>query len=224
MSARADPVPGFLRALLTNMARVGATTEFYLAGGTGLALVLSHRRSVDLDFFSRTNRLDFEGRRRLRFRLRKLPGWSLLEAKDGTVHGRVGRVRVSFFWYPEPLVKPLIRRGSVRVASIEDIGLMKLGAIIGRGSRKDFVDLYAICRRMSLARLLRLGPRKFKDSHDFTLQALKALSFFEDAEREPAMLLADPLGWDQITAFFTREVQRLARRYLTPPKFSRKPS
>ncbi len=221
MSARADPVPPLLRILLQHLAGVGVTKEFYLAGGTGLALVLSHRRSVDLDFFSRTNRLDFEGRRSLLSRLRQLPRWSLLEAKDGTVHGWVGRVRVSFFWYPEPLVKPLIRRGPVRMASLEDIGLMKLAAIIGRGSRKDFVDLYAICRRIPLARLLSLGTRKFKDSHDFTLQALKALSFFEDAEREPAMLLADAVGWDQITAFFTRQVQRLARRYLTPPSSSR---
>lgn len=214
MSRRADPVPPVLRALLQRLAGVGVTQDFYLAGGTGLALRLGHRRSVDLDFFSRTNRLDADGRRSLVARLRRLTGWILVEAKDGTVHGQVGRVRVSFFWYPEPFVRPLTRQGAVRIASIEDIGLMKIGAIIGRGSRKDFVDLYAICHRIPLARLLRLGRRKFTDSRDFVLQALKALSFFEDAERDPPVRSVVPVAWDQIKIFFTNEVHAIGRRYL----------
>jgi len=216
-SREADAVPASLRRLLERLAAVGVTRAFYLAGGTGLALLLAHRRSVDLDLFSRTNQLGFEGRRALRAMLRRLPGWSVLEAKDGTVHGQVGRVRVSFFWYPEPLVRPLVRQGAVRIASLEDIGLMKIGAIIGRGSRKDFVDLYVICQRRPLSRLLALGRRKFTDAQDFTLQALKALSYFEDAEREPPVDMSHPVAWGRITAFFTREVRQLTRRHLGLP-------
>ncbi|MBI3323474.1 MAG: hypothetical protein HYZ95_03310, partial [Candidatus Omnitrophica bacterium] len=125
-----------------------------------------------------------------------------------------GRVKVSFFWYDVPLARPLIRRGGLRIASPTDIGLMKIGAIIGGGSRKDFVDLYAICRRIPLRRLLSRGPRKFRDSRDFTLQALKALSFFEDAEREPP-LLGVPWAWSRVKAFFESEVRSLAKAELT---------
>lgn len=221
MSRRPDPVPPILRSILEQLASLGVAKEFYLAGGTGLALLLGHRRSVDLDFFSRTNRLDADGRRALLVRLRQLPGWALIEAKDGTIHGQVGRVRVSFFWYDEPLVKPLRRAGGVRIASVEDIGLMKIGAIIGRGSRKDFVDLYAICRQLPLARLLRLGRRKFTDSGDFLLQALRALCFFEDAEREPPVRGVAPAAWDQIKAFFAQQVRLIGRRYLYPAPTSR---
>lgn len=173
-----EAVPQRLRALLERLAATDIPKRFYLAGGTGLALLVGHRRSVDLDFFSRTNRLGFEERRGLVSQVRRLAGWTLTAAKEGTVHGRLSGVRVSFFWYPEPLVKPLIRRGRLRIASLEDIGLMKVGAIIGRGSRKDFVDLYTICQQVPLPRLLALGEKKFRDSHDFTLQALKALAFF----------------------------------------------
>lgn len=214
MPPRSGPVPQALRTLLGKLTAAGVTEGFYLAGGTGLALLLAHRRSVDLDFFSRANRLDAAGRRALLARLRRLPGWTLLEAKDGTLHGLVGRVRLSLFWYDQPLVKPLIRRGAIRIASMQDIGLMKVGAIIGRGSRKDFVDLYAICRRVPLARLLALGPRKFTDARDFTLQALKALSFFEDAEQEPLITTHPPVAWDRIKAYFTQEARTLAVRYL----------
>lgn len=214
MKRRLQAVAPIMRTLLDRLAAAGILRDFYLAGGTGLALLLSHRRSVDLDFFSRTNRLDFEGRRSLLARLRRLPGWALIEAKDGTVHGRLGRVRVSFFWYPEPLVKPFIRHGRLRFASLEDIGLMKLGAIIGRGSRKDFVDLYAICQTRSLARLLALGPKKFRDARDFSLQALKALTFFEDADQDPPVVTPAPLAWEKVKAFFIREVRALTRRHL----------
>lgn len=206
-------VPATLRRVLDRLAERDIFHDFYLAGGTGLALLINHRRSVDLDFFSRKNRLDFDGRRRLLGRLKGLPGWRQTEAKDGTLHGEVGRVKVSFFWYDVPLVRPLIRRGALRIASPTDIGLMKIGAIIGRGSRKDFVDLYAVCRRVPLRRLLARARRKFADSKEFTLQALKALCFFEDAEREPRLTGA-PWDWSRVRAFFESEARSLARAEL----------
>ena len=214
MSETRPAVPVAVRKLLERLGETAVLRDFYLAGGTGLALLRDHRRSVDLDFFSRTNHLDAAGRRALLAALGRLPRWRLIDAKEGTVHGQVGSVRVSFFWYPEPLVKPLIRRGRIRIASLEDIGLMKLGAIIGRGSRKDFVDLYVICRELPLSRLLALGRKKFKASRDFTLQALKALSFFEDAQQDPPAVTPAPLAWDTVRNFFIREVRALTKRYL----------
>ena len=211
---REKAVPALVRRLMERLAEAGLFREFYLAGGTGLALLIGHRRSVDLDFFSRANHLDSDGRRSLLIRLKPFREWELLEAKEGTVQGRIGAVRVSFFWYPEPLVGPLVRKGAVRIASFEDIGLMKLAAVIGRGSRKDFVDLYAICRRVPLERLLALGPRKFKDVRDFPLQALKALCYFDDAQREPPVVSPRPVSWDRVEAFFSRSARSIGGRYL----------
>ncbi|MBI2870842.1 MAG: nucleotidyl transferase AbiEii/AbiGii toxin family protein [Candidatus Omnitrophica bacterium] len=208
-------VPESLQVLIEQMAHAGLMRDFYLAGGTGLALLLNHRRSIDIDLFSGTNRLDFDGRRDLFSRLRRLSGWALIEAKDGTVHGRLKKVRTSFFWYPEPLLKPTVKRGGVRIASVTDIGLMKLAAIIGRGSRKDFVDLYAICRELPLSRLLKLGGKKFKHSGDFPLQALKALVYFEDAEKDPPAITPQPLSWTNVKAFFIREVRTLTRQSIS---------
>ena len=214
MTRPREMVPAHLRHVLAKVAAAGITQEFYLAGGTGLALVLNHRHSVDLDFFSRTNRVDEADRRLLAARLRTIAAWTQLSAKDGTLHGRLGRVRVSFFWYPQRLLKPLIRQGRVRIASLEDIGAMKLAAVIGRGSRKDFIDLYTICQHLPLATLLTLGQHKFRDVHDLSVQALKALSFFEDAERDPPVITPQPLDWTRVKAFFLHEVRRLLPSYL----------
>ncbi len=91
---------------------------------------------------------------------------------------------------------------------------MKLGAIIGRGSRKDFVDLYVICQELPLTRLLALGRRKFKRSHEFTLQALKALCFFEDAEQDPPVVTPVPVAWERVKQFFIHAVRVHTARYL----------
>ena len=215
MATSQEAVPAHLRNLLGKLIHVGIARDFYLGGGTGLALLLHHRRSVDLDFFSQRNNLDFDGRRWLFGKLRRFSGWAVIEQKDGTVHGRLGRVRVSFFWYDVPLVKPFLKREGVPIASLEDIGLMKIAAIIGRGSRKDFYDLYAICQRIPLARLLKLGERKFKNVRDFTLQALKAIAYFQDAQEEPPVVLVKPLAWDKVKSFFTQETRAITKRLVS---------
>jgi len=209
-----ETVPPAVQALLNRLGKTSLGAHFYLAGGTALALLVQHRRSVDLDFFSRTNRLTGPERQALITSLEQVSRWTLVEEKDGTLHGRLGRVKVSFFWYPQPLVKPPTRRNGIPIASLEDIGLMKIGAVIGRGSRKDFFDLHEICRHVPLAHLLQLGRRKFKNYNDFALQALKALCYFEDAEKEPEVVAVKPIPWKDVRGFFARQVQMLGRPYL----------
>jgi hypothetical protein len=100
----------------------------------------------------------------------------------------------------------------MRIASVTDIGLMKIGAIIGRGSRKDFRDLREVVRRVPLASLLRKASRKFPDAEDFVFQASKALVYFADADPEPDPRLLRPEPWEAIRRFFEREVPRTFRR------------
>ncbi len=64
-----------------------------------------------------------------------------------------------FFYYPYPLVAPLGGE-DLAVASPLDLGLMKLGAIISRGSRRDFVDLHLLCRELPLAGAPPSAPRR----------------------------------------------------------------
>ena len=59
-------------------------------------------------------------------------------------------VPLRLFYYPYPLVAPTEEVAGLAIASAPDLGLMKLGAIITRGSRRDFVDLYLLCRELPL--------------------------------------------------------------------------
>ena len=192
--------------------------DFYLAGGTGLALQTGHRPSVDLDFFSGRNLLDFDGRNVLLQNLYREAGFTLVEEKEGTLHGRIGKTALSFFRYSYPLIRPLRRREGISIASIEDIALMKLGALIGRGMRKDFIDLYFILQNIRFQLLLRLARKKFRNVEDFPLQVLKAFVFFEDAEKERMPLVHKKVSWPQIRIFFESQASSFRKK---PDRFGR---
>jgi hypothetical protein len=53
-------------------------------------------------------------------------------------------VKVGFYGYGYELLAPLIEADDVSMASVFDIGLMKMDALLSRASRKDFYDLYTI--------------------------------------------------------------------------------
>jgi hypothetical protein len=47
------------------------------------------------------------------------------------------------------------------LASLADIGLMKCEALISRGSRKDFYDLFFLLKEIPFDNLLKFGEQKF---------------------------------------------------------------
>ena len=135
------------------------------------------------------------------------------EEKDGTLQARHKTTHLSFFHYSYPLLRPLRSWGSLQIAHPVDIGLMKIGAIIGRGSRKDFMDLYVILQKeISLPRLLRLASKKFP-GRDLRFHACRAMVYFADADREPTPKLLAPLDWPKIKDFFERETRKIVAAF-----------
>ena len=115
------------------------------------------------------------------------------------------------FYYPSPLVHPFEDFAGLAVASAVDLGLMKLGAIISRGTRRDFVDLYLLCRQLPLETLLDLAEDKFGHVRDFPLQALKGLADLSQTEGEPMPRLALPLDWAEVEGWLREQVRTLGR-------------
>lgn len=188
--------------------------RFYLAGGTALALRLGHRVSLDLELFSPSDRLEGPARAAL---LKSLGGKlkvEILEAKDGTCHLRLGGRAVSLFHYPYPLLEATRYWRGLALASLRDISAMKLSDAIGRGSRKDFIDLKALSDVMGLTGMFEAGRRRFKDHPDFILQAAKALVYLDDADVEPSPRILKAADWETTKAYFRREVPQLMRRRL----------
>jgi hypothetical protein len=106
---------------------------------------------------------------------------------------------------------------NVVVASLVDIGLMKLDALISRGSRKDFYDLYYIAQQIPLSDLLKLGPTKYPYARDFELMAVESLVLFENADRERQPQLFTDLAWSQVRQFFMEQARQLGQSWFDNP-------
>jgi hypothetical protein len=152
----------------------------YLAGGTGLALRLGHLQSVDLDFFVPES-FDEEW---LLQRIQGIPGFSVVARSPQTLHLTIQRVKVSFLGYAYPLLFPCVPFLGVPVADPRDIACMKITAIASRGTKRDFVDLFAVCERFGLPELLALFARKYAQTGYNRLSVLKSLTYLTDAEKD----------------------------------------
>ncbi len=198
--------------LLARIAPRPWAEDFYLAGSAALALYTGHRPVTDLDLMSNANRLASPDRRDLLAELLALdPGAEVETARDGYLFVRLAGVGVRFFYYPYPLVQPFADLAGLAVISAADLGLMKLGAIISRASRRDFVDLYLLCREIPLADLLHLAEDKFGHVRDFPLQALKGLADLTGIEGDPMLRLAVPLEWEEVETWLRAQVRELGR-------------
>jgi len=177
-----------------------------LAGGTGLAFHLGHRVSEDLDFF-RTDDMDV---RALHEVLATQGAYETLQEADHTLTVLIQNTKLSFFRVRDPFLFDALPHRFFSIASIGDIALMKLIAISGRGSRKDFADLYIILQdEPTLEAYFEMLPGKYGESRVNTYHILKSLTYFDDAESEPMPRMLVPFDWKECKAFFVREARAI---------------
>ncbi len=179
-------------------------SPFYLAGGTGCALHIGHRRSGDFDFFTQTEFEIFP----LQNTLRNLGRFVADYSGAGTLVGRLGDTKISLFHYGYPLLEEAVDYLGMRVASLVDIGCMKIDAISSRGTKRDFVDLFFILKTLGLDLKTffdhfeeKYGPEGFNRYH-----VLKSLIYFEDADQEPELEMLTDFSWAEAKRFFVESV------------------
>jgi hypothetical protein len=202
-----------LREVLAAFSKNPLAGEFYLAGGTALALQLGHRLSVDLDFFSPTQSDIPALLEPLRHALRDFSP-VLSDSAWGNLVFLAEDVRVGFYGYGYSLVAPLVEMEIGRLASIPDIALMKMDALLARASRKDFHDLYAICNNISLRELFDMAPKKYPSVRDFEAQVVKHMVYFERAEQETPVPLIDNVEWDTVKDWFRKQAKEIGSSWL----------
>jgi predicted nucleotidyltransferase component of viral defense system len=157
--------------------------DFYLAGGTALALQLGHRDSVDFDFF---NPNDFDTFKLFKKIKEVFVGKNIIKIQEekNTLTVLIDSdIKISFFAYKYELIEKIIKEESLNLASIPDIAAMKLTAIISRATNKDYIDLYYVLHEISLNELLEAAKKKYPEI-DINL-FLKGLVYFDDIEMEP---------------------------------------
>lgn len=163
-----------------------------LVGGTALALMQGHRISVDLDFFGHTELALEEILQELKVCgtisvLKNSPAIKVLAVNDI----KLDIVNYRYPWIGEPVLED-----GLRLASVKDIAAMKIAAITGRGSKKDFFDLVLILKQYSLTDIINFFVQKFPDASVYL--ALKSLIYFDDAEEQPDPIMFEKITWQQV--------------------------
>jgi hypothetical protein len=211
-----EVVPPVLRELLIEIGQEPFSDRFYLAGGTALALRLGHRVSVDLDFFSQTDELLDDSRVEIVAALRTRRAVRVLEDVVGNLLLEIEGYHVGFFGYGYALLESPDEVAGVRVASLTDVGLMKLDAIADRGARKDFYDAYFISRQLPLDRLLDQSSTKYPYVRGFGMMVLEGMVDFDRADQDAPVEIVPPVAWNTIKQFFVQELRRIGRMWFEP--------
>ncbi|MCM8784367.1 MAG: nucleotidyl transferase AbiEii/AbiGii toxin family protein [Candidatus Omnitrophica bacterium] len=204
----AEVLPGNTKAILALLGKNQIIQKAYLAGGTALALQLGHRISYDLDFFTQ----EAFDENLLLPEVEEISGFHLERISWRTIIGNFKGVKFSIFYYKYPLFYPFKKFGMINVADISDVAVMKITAIACRGTKRDFIDLYFICKEgISLKETLLLYNRKYKTLTANLVHIQKSLVYFEDAEEEEMPKMLKKVDWENVKEFFEREVKKLAK-------------
>lgn len=184
--------------------------EAVLAGGTAVALYLGHRDSDDLDFF-----LPPTG---------PTVGEVLSEVRD-LVQGKISQrpksavflineTKISLTVFPtETLFGATELWQGLRLANMEDLSIMKLYAILDRGSVKDWIDLYAICHS------------GYFGLQDILIRTAQVLPFLNPMSlvrglkppanpNQPWPRMRRPLKWEEVVSFFVEAEETITQKVL----------
>jgi len=179
--------------------------DFYLAGGTGTAIQLGHRFSYDLDFFADK---DFDtGAMKNRFS--RISKYFVIKEEKNTLIVDFKNTKISFFSYPYPVLFPFIVQFGVHIADIRDIACMKIDTVSSRGAKRDFIDLFFVCKKYRFEIILKLFKKKYKNIKYNLMHILKSLTYFNDAEEEPMPKMLENVSWKEIKGFFVSEAKKI---------------
>ena len=166
--------------------------EFNLVGGTSLALQMGHRISIDIDLFG-ASEIDEDLFLEV---LKKFGTVQVIKKSKNILICSVNGIKVDFVNYQYRLLEsPLIER-NLRLVQKKDIAAMKVNAIAGRGSIKDFIDVYFLLNEFSINEMIGFYLQKYPDGSEFMVR--KSLTYFEDADNEEAPILFHDISWSEI--------------------------
>lgn len=186
--------------LLKKLQRLPVLEQTRLVGGTALALQLGHRISIDLDFFGT---VDCEAEY-LRESIAGIASLTILKESPHIHIYIVDGIKVDIVNYKYPWLDDVVLEQGLRLASVSDIAAMKITAIIGRGTKKDFIDIAFLLHHFSLEEILHFYAAKYNDSSVF--MAMKSLAYFDDAEADPMPDMFVNQSWQQVKAYILSKI------------------
>ena len=120
---------------------------------------------------------------------------------------KVDVVNYDYQWIDKPVIED-----GLRLASPKDIAAMKVNAVIGRGTKKDFVDVYFLLQHYSFDEIIQFYLQKYTDGSEY--RALLSMSYFADADPQPMPYMFQQVTWNQVKEFIRHQVDEYNRKHL----------
>lgn len=195
--------------LLKKLMQFSQLDDFFLVGGSALALHHGHRISVDLDLFTQKDIItsDLLFFLNENFEIKKTT--TDINTLTGFINFHQKNIKVEFISYKYELLKPIKSINEIRLLELDDLIPMKLSAIAGRGAKKDFYDIFFLLEKYDLKKMLDLYKRKFATDNLFHL--LKSLTFFDDADKDPKPILLKKTEWIDVRNKIIEQVTKILK-------------
>lgn len=183
-------------------------SDFYLAGGTALALQMGHRISIDFDLFSPDEISKGELPRVKRVFAPSPLVVSVNNRDELTVF--MDNIKITFLRYPFPVVLGLVEYDGVKLLSGKELTATKAYTIGRRGSFKDYVDLYfaIIDGIATLLEIIELAEKKY--GSDFNTRLfLEQLIYLEDIDDQGIVFIKPAVHKAELEKFFKEQIKSL---------------
>lgn len=115
--------------------------DYYLVGGTAIALHLGHRNSIDFDLF--TNK-SVKSKSIKNILDQRAIDYKILHEAYDQIHFILKNVKFTFLSYPFEIKHKTKFDNYITMPNLLDLSAMKSYALGGRAKWKDYVDLYFI--------------------------------------------------------------------------------
>ena len=187
--------------LLKSIMKESLFSDMRLVGGTALALQYGHRQSVDLDVFGKM----LENSDAMEDVLSGIGDLQIIKVSERIRIYFIDKIKVDFVDYSRyTWIDSPVEENGIRLASPKDIAAMKVNAAEGRGTKKDFIDIYFLLQHYSLADILGFYNKKYPEHSEF--RALMSLTYFEDAEEQLMPKMFKHVSWENIKADILKAV------------------
>ena len=192
-------------SILNELMNIPELMEFSLVGGSALSLLYGHRKSVDLDLFSDKH---FENTGIVEALKNKYADKFIMEQKPPHfgIFCFIDEVKVDIIRHPHPIIRPQQLFDGIRMISTEDIIAMKVQAVLGRGKKKDFLDIATLLEHFSIADFIQLHKEKFA-TQNLLITVPQAITYFLDADESEEPISLKSQTWDSVKDFISGKVR-----------------
>ena len=174
--------------------------EFYLVGGTAIALYIGHRRSIDFDLFKSRS---FSANKILnKIKLEDNSKYIITRNVSGQLNMIILDVKFTFFEFSYNIQPSVNFENYIKLPTLLDLAAMKAFALGRRSKWKDYVDLYFIIKDYySIKQICQKAEMIF--DQQFSEKLFRSqLSYFKDIDfTEQVEYIIEPVDEEIIKNF-----------------------